>query len=309
MISAWLPAWLLGITAFVTLLLNLFLGPGIFIQLAALAKFLLPVPAFGRACSRFSVGVATRWAACNQRIYKLFHVVDWQLEIHGELDPGKSYLLICNHQSWVDILLLFDIFHTRLPLVRFFLKRQLIYVPIIGPGCWVMDFPFMHRHSREAIEKNPALREQDLETIRRSCEIYKTVPVTVVNFIEGTRCTEAKRAETGSPFRHLLRPKSAGVSFALNAMGEQFAGLIDVTIAYRPTGRNLLWSFLCGEQSRLAMQVDVRPIPQELVSGDYQGDPEFRTRFQNWLNDLWIQKDALLDRPSTNERAKNRSPA
>lgn len=296
MISGLLPPWFIGIAAYCVLMLNLFFWPGIFMGLAALLKFLVPVPAFGRACSRFAVWMASIWASCNRLIYRLFHDVRWQVDVHGELDPNKSYLLISNHQSWVDILLLFDVFHARLPLVRFFLKHQLIYVPIIGAGCWVMDFPFMRRHSREAIEKNPALREQDLKTIRRTCEIYKTVPVTMVNFVEGTRCTEAKRAETQSPFRHLLRPKSAGVSFALNAMGEQFAGLIDVTIAYRPTDKNLLWSFLCGEQSQLAVHVDVLPIPQDLIAGDYQGDPEFRARFQIWLNELWMRKDARLDR-------------
>ncbi len=124
----------------------------------------------------------------------------------------------------------------------------------------------------------------------------------MVNFVEGTRFSEAKRAETNSPFRHLLRPKSAGISFALNAMGEQFAGLIDVTIAYQPTTKNLLWSFLRGEQSHLAMHVDVRPIPQDLIAGDYQGDPEFRARFQDWLNELWARKDARLDRMQPGER-------
>ncbi|MEK6807123.1 MAG: acyltransferase [Pseudomonadota bacterium] len=302
MISVLFPGWFIGIAAYSVLMANLILWGGVMIGLAALFRFLIPIPAFGRACSRFAVWMASNWASGNRLIYRLFHDVRWEVDIRGELDPNKSYLLICNHQSWVDILLLFDIFHTRLPLVRFFLKRQLLYVPIIGPGCWVMDFPFMRRHSREAIEKNPALREQDLKTIRRSCEIYKTVPVTVVNFVEGTRFSEAKRAETGSPFRHLLRPKSAGISFALNAMGEQFAGLIDVTIAYQPTDKNLLWSFLRGEQSQLAMHVDVRPIPQDLIAGDYQGDAEFRTRFQNWLNELWTRKDARLDRMIPGER-------
>ena len=302
MISILLPPWFIGIAAYCVLMVNLIFWAGVMIDLAALLRLLVPIPSFQRACSRFAVWMASNWASGNRLIYRLFHDVRWEVDIRGDLDPNKSYLLICNHQSWVDILLLFDIFHTRLPLLRFFLKHELIYVPIIGAGCWVMDFPFMKRHSREAIENNPALRNEDLETTRRACEIFKTVPVTAVNFVEGTRFTEAKRAETQSPFRHLLRPKSAGLSFALNAMGEQFAGLIDVTIAYQPTDKNVLWSFLCGEQSQLAMHVDVRPIPQNLIAGDYQSDAEFRARFQNWLNDLWTRKDARLDRMIPSER-------
>jgi 1-acyl-sn-glycerol-3-phosphate acyltransferase len=166
-----------------------------------------------------------------------------------------------------------------------------------------MDFPFMKRHSREAIAANPALRNEDLETTRRACEIYKTEPVTVVNFLEGTRFNEAKRIAKKSPYRHLLRPKSAGMAFALNALGDQFAGIIDVTLAYRPTTKYLWWSWLCGEQDTLCLHVDVRPIPTDLIHGNYDSDPEYRARFQSWVNDLWEQKDRrlgrLLDQPIT----------
>src|SRR5690606_16970766 len=123
-----------------------------------------------------------------------------------------------------------------------------MYMPVIGVACWAMDFPFMRRHGQTALQANPALRQQDLETTRRACELYRTEPVTVINFLEGTRFTETKRVERQSPYRHLLRPKAGGMSFTLNAMGEQFAGIIDVTIAYRPTTKPLLWSFACGEQ-------------------------------------------------------------
>ncbi|TXH06043.1 MAG: acyltransferase [Nevskiaceae bacterium] len=265
--------------------------------LPAILLKLIPYPPLQRGCSRYCVGVAGQWAAANQLLIRLLHPTQWQIDLRGRLDPRRSYLLVCNHQSWADILILFDFCHGRVPLPRFFLKWELIYVPIIGVGCWAMDFPFMKRHSKAAIAANPALRFEDLETTRRSCEIFKTEPVTVVNFLEGTRFNEAKRIAKQSPYRHLLRPKAAGLSFALNAMGEQFAGIIDVTLAYRPTRRKWLWwSWFCGEQDDLALHVDVLPVPQDLMHGDYEGDPEFRARFQAWVNDLWARKDARLGR-------------
>lgn len=256
---------------------------------------LLPVAPLRRLASRYCVWIATRWVGSNRLIFRGLHPRRSEPEFRAQPRPGRSYLLISNHQSWADILLLFDAFHGRTPFARFFLKQELIFVPIIGLVCWAMDFPFMKRHSKEAIAANPALRNEDLETTRRACEIYRRQPVTLVNFLEGTRCTPAKRAEKQSPYRHLLRPKSAGLAFTLGAMGEQFDGVIDVTIAYRPTTRTLVWSWLCGEQDQLAMQVDLLPIPPDLLRGDYDRDADYRARIQAWVNEIWVRKDARLE--------------
>jgi 1-acyl-sn-glycerol-3-phosphate acyltransferase len=244
---------------------------------------------------RVAVGFADNWAATIRLISRLLHAPEWEVDWRATLDPRKSYLLVSNHQSWADIPILADLFYGRAPFPRFFLKRELLWMPIIGAGCWAMDFPFMKRHSREAVTANPALRNEDVAATRRACEIFKTAPVTVVNFAEGTRFTEAKRLARQSPFRHLLRPKSAGLSFTLNAMGEQFDGLIDVTFAYRQTDKPLLWSWLCGEQNHLAVHVDLVDIPADLIHGDYDGDAEFRARFQEWINGVWARKDARLE--------------
>lgn len=262
----------------------------------ALLLKLLPWHALQRACSRYCVDIARGWAGVNRVMVRVLHAEQWRLDLRGTLDPRRNYLLIANHQSQVDIVLLFDLLHRRTPVPRFFLKWELMYIPVIGLACWGMDFPFMRRHSKEQIAAKPELKNQDLEATRRACAIYKTEPVTIINFVEGTRSTPAKRRATRSPFRHLLRPKAGGVSFTLNAMGEQLAGLIDVTIAYRPTTKPILWSFACGEQNQLAVDLEVRPIPAELLGGDYENDARFRESFQAWINTLWTQKDARLER-------------
>lgn len=262
---------------------------------AALLK-LIPYAPLQRACSRFCVWVASNWVSNNQILLRLLHPVNWDVEFRTPLQPGKNYLLIANHQSWADIILLFDLLHGRVPFPRFFLKYELLYVPVIGIACWAMDFPFMRRLSKSQLAAHPELRGSDVETTRRACEIYKTEPVTVINFLEGTRFSEEKRVAKKSPYRHLLNPKAGGMSFTLNAMGEQFAGIIDVTIAYRPTTRKLLWSFASGEQNQLSVHVDVLPIPAELMHGNYETDREYRTRFQAWINQIWMRKDARLER-------------
>ena len=308
MLSILLPGPLVGAITFLVLLASTlvtfaFLLPAILLKL-------IPYHPLQRGCSRYCVGVAARWAGANQLMFRVIHPAQWDIDLRGALDPKRSYLVVCNHQSWADILILFDAFHGRVPLLRFFLKDQLRYVPVIGMACWAMDFPFMKRHGKAAIAANPQLRNEDLEATRRACEVYRNEPVAVVNFLEGTRFTEAKRIEKRSPYRHLLPPKAAGLSFALNAMGDHFAGIIDVTLAYRPMTRKWLWwSWLCGEQDLLSLHMDVRPIPADLISGNYEADAEFRARFQAWTNDLWSKKDARLDRLNDQTVAPPARPA
>jgi 1-acyl-sn-glycerol-3-phosphate acyltransferase len=267
---------------------------------AALVKLVIPVPAVRAWLTRNGMDPAGNrvWWFCNRCIYLLLHGTRPKLVLEGELDPNKTWLLVCNHQAWADIILLVDLLSFQVPFFRFFLKRQLIWVPVIGFACWAFDMPFMKRHSKAAIAANPALARQDLEATRAACLRYRRIPVTVVNYLEGTRFTEAKRASRNSPYRHLLRPKAAGLAFALEAMGDQFAGIIDVTLCYAPSHHNKLWSFLIGEQRHLRSYARVLPVPPELMGGNYATDAAYRERFQAWVNALWERKDAQLERVS-----------
>ena len=295
MLSRLLPAAVVGFVGYVLLMSSVIFIAALLFPVA-LVKLLVPIPPFRRACGRLAVLIAGWWPVINRALYRLLHPRRYRIQINGEVQRGRSYLLVSNHQSWLDILLIAEEFSGALRFPRFFLKRELLYVPLIGTGCWAMDFPFMKRHSREAIAATPALKNEDLEATRRACEIYKTEPVLVVNFLEGTRSNEEKRRAKQSPFKHLLRPKSAGMAFTLRAMGEQFAGIIDVTFAYRQGQReNIIWSWLCGEQDQLTLIADVLPVPQELLHGDYDSDEQFRTQFQAWINALWARKDERLE--------------
>lgn len=292
----WLPVPLLAVISFVGLIVSLVLSFLVLMLFTAI-KALLPWSAARAWVARNGMDLAVGrgiWWGLNRLVFLAVYGRRRDVRIEGPLDPDKTWLLICNHQSWVDIPLLVDVFGRSLPFTRFFLKQQLIWVPVIGAACWAFDMPFMKRHSKEAIAANPALKQQDLEATRKACEKYRRIPVTMVNFLEGTRFTEAKRRSRNSPYVNLLRPKAAGLSFALNAMGEQFAGIVDVTVCYVPSRSSPLASFLCGKQSRMQVRARVLPVPAALMHGDYQDDPEFRERFQAWVNELWERKDREL---------------
>lgn len=292
-----LPGPLIGVLTVAGMFIWLMIWGGCVLLPLAILKTCTPVPRLRHALTAALVWIANvPWIAGNSALYTALHGARSNHRFEGALDPRTSWLIVSNHQSWADILILFDAFGGRVPFPRFFLKKALIWIPLVGFICWALDMPFMQRNSREAIAANPALKDQDLQTTRRFCEKYRREPITVVNYVEGTRFTEAKRRARQSPYRHLLRPKSAGLSFMLNAMGEQFAGMIDLTIVYRPTRRSKLWSFLCGEQSAALVLARALPLPADLLHGDYSDDAAFRERFQEWVNALWMRKDEELER-------------
>src|SRR3546814_9530339 len=114
-------------------------------------------------------------------------------------------------------------FNRRIPLLKFFLKQELIKVPLLGLAWWALDFPFRKRFTRAEIEANPSLKGKDLETTRKACEKFKEMPTSVMNFFEGTRFTQAKHDQQQSPYEFLLKPKAGGTAFALSAMDGKLA--------------------------------------------------------------------------------------
>lgn len=294
MLSLLLPRAIIGALTIAALSVSLVLHCLVFLPFAV-CKLVTPGQRGRDFWTRIMVAISWQFIRSNALLLRLITPVRWRLRVDSALDPQKNYLLICNHQSWADIPLLFDVLRGRVPWPRFFLKKQLIWVPFIGFVCWALDFPFMARHSREAIAANPELASDDLKTTRRACERFRNLPVSIVNFAEGTRFTPAKHAAKQSPYRNLLPPKSGGLAFAVSAMGREVDGLLDITIAYRPTRHSLLWSFAMGEQADLVLEATLREIPEAMLVGDYQGDPVFHARFQQWVGEIWSAKDARID--------------
>ena len=116
-----------------------------------------------------------------------------------------------------------------------------------------------------------------------------------MNFVEGTRFTQAKHDAQGSPYRHLLKPKSGGVAFVLDAMGSGLHGILDISIAY-PGGIPTMMDLIANRVPEVRVLVRPRPLPADLMHGDYQNDRAFRARFQQWMNGVWRDKDADLSR-------------
>lgn len=263
------------------------------IMVLALLKVCFPFARWQALCNRCLDWLASHWMDANARHQQL--LLPTRLEIEGldNLSKQEWYMMVANHQSWVDILLLLRIFNGRIPYLKFFLKQSLIWVPLLGLAWWALEFPFMRRHTKEQIARDPSLQGKDIEQTRKACEKFRYNPVTIINFLEGTRFTPAKYAQQKSSYRHLLMPKAGGLAFTLAAMNGQLHRLLDVTIHY-PEGIATYWDYACGRVKTAQIHIRQIPIPAELI-GDYTDDAEFRAGFQQWVNQLWQRKDDLIE--------------
>jgi len=262
--------------------------------LLSLLKVIVPIRGIRSGLSRVLVRIAESWIAVNSLMFEWFTRMRWQLEGLQGLRYDANYLVLCNHQSWVDIAVLQKIFNRRIPFMRFFLKSQLIWVPFLGPAWWALDFPFMKRYSKETLAAHPELQGKDMEATRRACEKFQHMPVSVMNFVEGTRFTRTKHDKQSSPYPHLLRPRAGGVAFVLDAMGDALDAILDVTVVY-PDGPYTMMDLIAGRISEIRVHVREVPITADLRGG-YESDPVFRAGFQTWVNILWADKDTRIGR-------------
>ena len=256
-------------------------------------KILTPVKSWRAGLTQWIMVMGENWISVNNLIFRTMLPITWDIRQTGDLQMREWYLMISNHQSWVDILALQKAFNRRTPFLKFFIKQILVWVPILGQAWWAMDMPFMKRYTRAYLEKHPEKRGQDMAATKKACEKFSATPTTVINFVEGTRVTAEKQADRNSPYKHLLPPRAGGVAFALDAMGGILNSLIDVTIVY-PQKETTFWDFLCGRLRRVIIDIRVAKLDDWLVSGDYAADEQFRARFQQWMSGLWAEKDQLI---------------
>ncbi|MFC4279468.1 acyltransferase [Thalassotalea piscium] len=293
-----LPAFFIGFLSFSFYTLNTIFWV-LPIVICSILKALLPFKFWQKIFSYLLDHMASYWVAINTVNQKLF--TNLTIDVSGveDLNPKQWYLVICNHQSWVDIVILQRVLHGKIPFLKFFLKKELIYVPFLGIAWWALDFPFMKRYSQSFIKKNPHLKGKDIETTKKACAKFKYKPVSVMNFIEGTRFTDEKHKKQGSNYKNLLKPKAGGIGFVLSTMGDSLNKVVNVTIYY-PEGKPNFIDFLCGKIKKVQVVVDTQDIDQRLL-GDYVNDRSHKINFQKWVNQLWAEKDQLLEQLKNNK--------
>ena len=289
---SFLPGTIRGVLSIILMLINLFSWFALLLPFTII-KIILPVKAVRRPTNFMLNFICTRWASCNKIFLMLINDIQWDIEGDKNLSMKDWYLVLSNHQSWADIIVLQFVLNNRIPYFRFFLKKELAWLPIFNFVWYALDYPYMKRYSKNFIKKNPHLKGKDIETTKKSCEKFKDVPVAIMNFAEGTRFRPEKHKKQRSPFRHLLKPKAGGIAFVLSAMGDQLSSILDVAISYEPEAKGL-WDFLCGRVSCVKVKINHIEISDE-IKGNYFDDNNFRQNFQQWVNRLWTDKDNTLE--------------
>jgi 1-acyl-sn-glycerol-3-phosphate acyltransferase len=260
-------------------------------------KAAVPLESWMRRCSRMLNAIAENWIWVNNQNQKLFGNTRWDVQGMETLERSEWYLVLANHQSWVDIVVLQKIFHRKIPFLKFFIKKELLWLPVLGQAWWAMDFPFVKRYTKSHLRKKPHLKGKDLEITRQACKKFKKIPISITNFVEGTRFTNEKHRRQQSPYPHLLKPKAGGIAFVLDSMGEQIHRVLDVTIVY-PDGVTNFWALLCGKIRKIKVRVRSLPVSAELL-GDYTNDGHFRAGLQLWLNNIWAEKNRYIEEMMT----------
>ena len=283
---------LVGILAFLAIILNTLFWCA-FLLTIAIFKLLIPIKTWKRLCTKLIINIGECWIYCNGLWMKALHQPKWNVEGFDSLDQTNWYLSVANHQSWADIFILQGITNRKIPMLKFFMKDVLIWVPVIGLAWWALDMPFLKRYTKETLDKKPELRGKDIKAMEKSFERFSRYPVSRFSFAEGTRFNEEKRVNQGSVYNFLLNPKSGGIGLTLTTM-PYIRLMLDFSIYYDGLSRSF-WDFLCGRMSKVDVKVREIKIPENLLGRNYEEDMQFREELKSWMEDIWQEKDEFIE--------------
>lgn len=243
-------------------------------------------------CTKAIDFIATFWVQFIAKYNSIFNPMLWKINHLPNLPEQKWFLIISNHQSWLDILILQRLFNKQIPVMKFFIKDTLRWVPLLGFAWWAMGCPFMKRYSKSYLAKYPHKKARDLKATEKALRLFKSYPSTIINFVEGTRYSLAKKISQNAPYQNLLHPKAGGISQVIQILGEKIHTLIDVTIIY-PNGKKSLWDFLCHRVKQVNVHIRHLTIPKKFFENTLSPE-ELQQAFREWLNEEWANKDKLI---------------
>ncbi len=249
----------------------------------ALVRLITPFRGARKSLTGAMDGAVTFWVTINSWLLRVFGVTYIEMNVEGELkDRSNWWVITSNHQSWSDVVIIQVSLLRLAPTIKFFTKRELIWVPFIGLAMWLLRFPYVRRFSREAARKDRSLYDKNRLTMERAAQQFLERPVSVLTFVEGTRFSQDKQRAQKSPFKHLLVPRTGGLAFALETLESELTQIVDLTIYYEDAVPGF-WEFFCGACPNV--KLDVRPI--ELTG-------EWRTNLKEMVLQLWEQKDRRI---------------
>lgn len=250
------------------------------LYVVSIARMLIPRGAVARRLGNWKDRMIDGWVASNRLLFRMLSITAIEKpKVLADLERQRWHVVVSNHQSWADIIVLQNLFVGRIPPLKFFTKKELIFVPFLGVAMWLLGFPYVRRYSRAKLEAEPHLRGIDKAATLAACKGFLERPTSVLSFLEGTRFTQTKHAAQASQFEHLLTPKSGGLGYVTEALSERIDDIVDVTIVY-PSGVPTFWDFICGRCPQVAVSAKLHSRP-----------PLDRSELHAWVESIWRDKD------------------
>lgn len=228
--------------------------------------------------------------------FLLFGIMKNKLHIQnpGALNKERNYLILSNHQSWADILILQSFLNKNTPPIRFIVKRELIFMPLIGLICWAYEYPFVRRGSLKSKKETNHKTSKDMYTIRNKIDHMSSSNLSIINFVEGTRFNILKSKKFASRYKHLLNPHAGGLFHILKNYGEKLDTVLNFTIVYGCRAP-FFWKFIGGRCRHIL--VDLQEIQKEdlMTSLGATNEEIHFNAVSNWLKELWKEKDEKMN--------------
>ena len=281
-----------GLITFLLILVELIIGFGT-LAIINIPRAVIPLKSFKLFLAKISNKIGDLTVYGLKLIMLLMHGNNIQVINNEKYDMNKWYMAMSNHQSWADIFVLLTVANKKIPLLKFFMKKELWWIPFVFLANKTLNMPFVNRHSKKAIEKNPSLRTKDYENTLKSCKRFLRAPSTIFSYAEGTRFTSEKHKAQNSKYKNLLQPKIGGMATALSAMPE-IDTLINFSVVYKSKKRSA-WSFLNGEMKDVKVFIKSYKIPENLKNRNYGSDHLYRDEFKEWIEEIWDEKDRKID--------------
>jgi len=282
----------IGLITFLLILIELIIGFGT-LAIINIPRGIIPLKIFKIYLAKVSNIIGDLTVYGLKLIMLLMHGNNISVINNQEFDKNEWYMAMSNHQSWADIFILLVAANYKLPLLKFFMKRELWWIPFVFLANKTLNMPFVNRHSKKEIEQNPSLRNQDYKNTLKSCKRFLRTPSTIFSYAEGTRFTDEKHNQQGSQYNNLLNPKIGGMATALSAM-PNINTLVDYTVVYKSKKRDA-WSFAKGDMKHVKVLVTKYKIPDNLKNKNYASDKGYRDEFKDWIENIWAEKDRKIE--------------
>ncbi|GAB6029855.1 1-acyl-sn-glycerol-3-phosphate acyltransferase epsilon [Chamberlinius hualienensis] len=235
-------------------------------------------------------------------LFVIEHVMDTEIILYGDVDAILSKkdrtLYLANHQSYVDWALAeaLAIRNGNLHKVRYVMKNSIQFVPLYGPFLLEHKCIYVNRESFNQTKMIDTLKDM----MKQNLESW------IVVYPEGTRYdpastkiieTSNKRAEDQglTRFQHVLTPRPKGITMILDEMRNHLDAVYDITMAYegsidphtglKKSAPNMI-EYMSSRKRRL--HVHIRRFSLDSM-------PTSDTELKEWLNDVFIKKEKLLD--------------